>query len=161
ALEDLDAVHARHRHVEENEVGPARLDGRERLGAAADGSHLITAVGEEFPQDLAHFRLVVDHEQSAPTHETLFSASCGFRSQYCPAWARSRPARVRSLAGYVTSIDDSLAVAVIAAVERTLQDGRWSVPYRVVELDSHRRDIGRLGSQRELVAAVIRSCRAG
>ena len=63
-VEHLDAVHARHLHVEQHEVGRLALGERQPLLAGRGADELVAFVFERHPQRVADRRLVV-YDQDA------------------------------------------------------------------------------------------------
>ena len=64
----VEAAHARHHHVEDDEVRARRLAGLDGGGAVGDGDDVVTGVTELEDDELADVRVVVgDHD---PSHDS-------------------------------------------------------------------------------------------
>ena len=61
SLEDVDAVHAGHFDVAEDEVGAVVFEGGESLDAVGGGGDLVALVAEDFLEGVAYAFLVVDY----------------------------------------------------------------------------------------------------
>jgi hypothetical protein len=62
----LPAVHLRHHHVEEDELGPAALDRLEPLVGTRRLPYVVALALELEPDELAHPRVVVDEQDGRP-----------------------------------------------------------------------------------------------
>ena len=58
-------AHLRHAHVGQDDVGPERVDERERRLAAVGHLDLVAVLAEERAQDEADVLLVVDHQDAS------------------------------------------------------------------------------------------------
>ena len=63
-IEHLDAVHARHLDVEDDQVGRLALGEREPFLAGGGADELVAFVLERHPQRIANRRFVVDDEDA-------------------------------------------------------------------------------------------------
>ena len=62
ALADLDAVHARHHHVEADQVGVVLFDGTERRRAVGSLDHVIALMVQELAQQRPVRGFVIDRQ---------------------------------------------------------------------------------------------------
>jgi hypothetical protein len=69
----LVAIHARHHHVEKDEVGPLRLDLVEAVLPGGGGDRLVAFGGEEVHEHLHVVRGVVDDEDLLRPHVVTLS----------------------------------------------------------------------------------------
>jgi hypothetical protein len=63
AAERLEAVHARHLDVEEDEVGRFALGDGQALGAGSSGEALVTLVLEDHPHAVPDAGIIVDDQE--------------------------------------------------------------------------------------------------
>jgi hypothetical protein len=61
---DLVAIHARHHHVQEHEIGLPFLDALQGLGAGGGSRHLVALRGQKIREKLDVERRVIDDEDS-------------------------------------------------------------------------------------------------
>ncbi len=59
---DFEPVHAGQHAVEDDEVGAVRMHPRQRVGAVADGVHVVVGTFEVVPQEVSDVRVVLDDE---------------------------------------------------------------------------------------------------
>ena len=75
-LEDLDAIHAGHLHVEQHEIGSFALGERESFLAGGGADHVVALVLERHLQRVADRRLIVDYEDARFRHVAGAGGGC-------------------------------------------------------------------------------------